>query len=84
MKIGVLGTSVVGQTISRKLAAIGYNVVVGMQNVVKKLARPDQDSSIQPPFSAWLGKNPGNLLLSYAEAARYGEMIVNTTSVTAH
>jgi 8-hydroxy-5-deazaflavin:NADPH oxidoreductase len=80
MKIGVLGTGIVGQTIGAKLAQLGHGVMVGTRDVGKTMARSDPDPYGQPPFSAWAKQNPGVKVGGYAEAASYGEAVINATN----
>lgn len=80
MKIGVLGTSMVGQTISGKLAELGHDVMVGTRDVASTLARTDPHPYGFPPFSAWHQQHPGIKLGSFAEAATHGEIIINATN----
>ena len=80
MKFGVLGTGVVGQTLSAKLAQLGHGVMVGTRDVGKPIARSDPDPYGQPPFSAWLKQNPGVKVGGYAEAAKHGELMINATN----
>ena len=47
MKIGILGTGMVGQTISGRLAELGHDVMVGTRDVAKTMARTD-------PTPVWL------------------------------
>jgi predicted dinucleotide-binding enzyme len=80
MKIAVLGTGVVGQTIASKLAQMNHHVMIGTRSRQETMARTDPSPYGQPPFSAWLGQNPGVQLGNYAEAAQFGEVILNATN----
>lgn len=80
MKIAILGTGVVGQTIAQKLAALGHEVLIGTRNVEQTLARTDKDSFGRPPFKDWHAENPDVRLGTHAEAAAFGELVVNATS----
>lgn len=80
MKIGVLGTGVVGQTIAAKLAAIGHNVIIGTRNPAETRARTEPGTYGQPSFSVWMEKNRGVRLGTYAEAAQHGEVVINATN----
>jgi len=82
MKIGVLGTNVVGRTISGKLAEQGHDVMVGTRDVVKTMARTDPHPFGLPPFSTWLQHTPGVKAGTFADAARHGEIVINATSGT--
>jgi predicted dinucleotide-binding enzyme len=52
MKIGVFGTSMVGQAISGKLVELGHDVMVGTRDVARTLARTEPHPYGFPPFSA--------------------------------
>ena len=80
MKIAVLGTGIVGQTISAKLAQIGHAVIIGTRNLEETRARTESSPYGQPPFSVWLGENPGVQLGAFAEAAQFGEVVINATN----
>ncbi len=66
MKVGVIGSGMVGQTIAAKLAALGHEVVIGTRDPSK--------------LTEWLAANPNGQAASNAEAAAHGELIVNATN----
>lgn len=80
MRIGILGTGVVGQTLGAKLAEIGHEVMVGTRDVGQTLARTDPDPYGSPPFSVWHQAHPTVRLGTFAEAARLGALIINATN----
>ncbi len=80
MKIAVLGSGMVGQTISEKLISLGHEVTIGSRNVKDALARSGPDSFGRPAFKEWHAKNPKVKLGTYAEAAAFGEFLVNATN----
>jgi predicted dinucleotide-binding enzyme len=80
MKIGILGTGVVGQTLAAKLAELDHDVVVGTRNVAETMANTEPSPYGLPPFSVWLQQNPGARLGTFAGAAQHGEMVINATS----
>lgn len=80
MKIGILGTGVVGQTIAGKLAELGQDVMIGTRDVAKTLARTGPDRYGRPSFSDWAKQNPGVKAGSFAEAASHGEIVINATN----
>lgn len=74
MKIAVLGTGVVGQTIGSKLVQLGHEVMMGSR---------DADN---PNAVAWAKKEESNqhaLFGTFANAAAFGEIIFNCTLGTA-
>ena len=80
MKIGILGTGVVGQTLAGKLAGLGHDVVVGTRNVAETMANTDPSPYGLPPFSVWLQQNRGTSVGTFAGAAQHGEMVINATN----
>jgi 8-hydroxy-5-deazaflavin:NADPH oxidoreductase len=80
MKIAILGTGVVGQTLAHKLASLGHEVRIGTRNAEQTLARSDKDAFGRPPFRDWHAQNPGVGLTTHAEAAVFAELLVNATS----
>ncbi len=79
MKIAIIGTGAVGQTLAAKLVALGNEVFMGTRNVAEKAASTAKDSSGNPSFSDWHKANSKVKLLTFAEAAASGELIVNAT-----
>lgn len=80
MKIAVIGTGVVGQTIASKLLELGNDVIMGTRNVAEKLASTARDFYGNPPFSEWIKGNDRIKLGTFAEAAAFAEVIVNATN----
>ncbi len=67
MKIGILGSGMVGQAIGAKLIELGHNVVVGTRDPGK--------------LQEWLGKVGGKArAASFADAAAHGEIVFNCTA----
>jgi 8-hydroxy-5-deazaflavin:NADPH oxidoreductase len=79
MKITIIGTGNVGQTIASKLISLGYKVMIGTRNVSEKLSNTSKDAYGNPPFSEWHAANSSVKLASFAEAAAFGEIIINAT-----
>jgi 8-hydroxy-5-deazaflavin:NADPH oxidoreductase len=72
MKIGVLGTGMVGATIATKLIALGQEVMIGSRNAGSEKA------------VTWARANGANASQgAYAQAARFGEILFNCTQGTA-
>lgn len=79
MKIAVIGTGTVGQTFASKLISLGHEVMMGTRNVADKLAAKEKDMYGNPPFSEWHTANKSVQLGTFAEAAAFGEIILNVT-----
>jgi 8-hydroxy-5-deazaflavin:NADPH oxidoreductase len=80
VRLGVLGTGVVGKTITARLAGLEHEVMVGTRNPEATLSRTEPDQFGNPPFSDWQQEHPAVELGTFGEAAAYGEMVVNATS----
>ena len=69
MRIGVLGTGMVGVAIAGKLVALGHEVMMGSREAGNEKAR------------AWMGDaGTGASEGSFTDAAAYGELVVNCTA----
>jgi predicted dinucleotide-binding enzyme len=79
MKISIIGTGSVGQTIAAKLVELGHDVMIGTRNVSEKLASTAKDGYGNPPFSEWHKLNKKVQLGTFAEAAVFSELIINAT-----
>ena len=80
MKISIIGTGNVGQTIASKLIELGYDVMLGTRNVQEKLSATAKDAYGNPPFSEWNRSNARAKLGTFEEAAVSGELIINATN----
>lgn len=80
MRYAVLGTGIVGQTIAAKLASLGHEVIIGTRSPEATLARTEPDFLGNPPFATWHAGHPDVALRTFAEAAAFGETVVNTTA----
>jgi predicted dinucleotide-binding enzyme len=80
MRVGVLGTGMVGQAIAGKLAELGHEVVVGTRDPAATLARQEPDLYGNPPIGTWLEQHPKVRLTGLADAAAHGELVVNATA----
>jgi 8-hydroxy-5-deazaflavin:NADPH oxidoreductase len=76
MKVAILGTGNVGQTISEKLISLGHDVMLGTRNVADTLVRAATDNYGSLPFGEWHAKNPKVQLGTFAESAAFGEMVI--------
>jgi predicted dinucleotide-binding enzyme len=83
MKIAVLGTGVVGRTLAARLLDLGHEVAVGTRDVDATLARTEPDQMGNPPFAEWMTQHPAVEVLTFAAAARFGEVVFNATAGSA-
>ena len=76
MKIGMIGGGGVGQTLGAALLARGHEVVIGVRNPsAEELAKPRAQAV---PLADWVAKNGGKVV-TFAEAAAFGEVVFNVT-----
>lgn len=80
MRISVLGTGVVGQTLSVKLIETGHDIMMGTRDVQEKLLEESNDNYGNPPLKEWLKRNDKVTLGTFAESAAFGEMVINATN----
>jgi 8-hydroxy-5-deazaflavin:NADPH oxidoreductase len=62
MKVGIIGSGVVGQTLAAGFVKHGHQVEIGTRHPAK--------------LKDWLAKNPGVTTKSFAEAAAFGDVVV--------
>jgi hypothetical protein len=79
MKIAVLGTGTVGRAFTEKLIALNHEVTMGTRNVAEKLANAEKDFYGSAPFGEWHAQNQKIKLGTFAEAADFGEIVLNAT-----
>jgi predicted dinucleotide-binding enzyme len=79
MKISVLGTGDVGQTLTRKLIASGHEVMIGTRDVEETLSRKSTNQR-NPPFSEWHKENSEIKLGTFQDSADFGEIVINATN----
>lgn len=69
MRIGILGTGVVGQTIGSRLTQLGQDVMLGSRSATNEKA------------AKWVSENgPRAKQGTFADAAEFGEIVFNCTS----
>src|SRR5438105_9197627 len=79
MRVGVLGTGGVGQTLAAKFASLDHEVMMGTRDVQAALARTEAGYGAVP-LAEWQAKHPEVKLGTFAEAAAHGEIVVNATN----
>src|SRR5690348_9742016 len=80
MKIGILGTGVVGQTLAAALAEKGHTVTIGTRDPAETLARAAAKPPAKLSFKEWQGANPGVMLATFADAVQSADVVINATS----
>src|SRR5687767_5826347 len=81
MKIGILGSGVVGQTLGGKLAGGGHAVVLGTRSPQELGAKRGLGKTSLGDWVAQAGKNAR--VATFAEAAAHAEVVINATGGTA-
>src|SRR5262245_30621392 len=71
MKIGVLGTGMVGRAIATRLVELGHDVMMGTRDPAS------------PPAQEWVASVDTGRAGTFAEVAEHGDLVVNATSGTA-
>ena len=66
MRMGVLGSGMVAQAISARLAELGYEVMIGTRDAEK--------------LKGWQSSNQRVVIGSFAETAAHGEIVFNATN----
>ena len=74
MRIGVLGTGMVGHTLASRLVGLGHDVMMGSRDAANPRATTWVAGAVGPG-TAGAG--------SFADAARHGELLVNATAGSA-
>jgi predicted dinucleotide-binding enzyme len=81
MRVGVLGTGGVGQTLAAKIASLGHEVMVGTRDVQAALERTDAGWGAIV-LSEWLAEHREVTLGTFAETAAHAEILFNATAGT--
>lgn len=79
MKIGILGTGIVGKTLAAKLNEMGNEVMIGTRNVSETMSRTVPDMIGSPPFKEWQANNPSIKLGTFEDTSKFGELIILAT-----
>ncbi len=77
MKISILGTGQVAQTLAEKFLSLSHQVMLGTRNVQATLDRKATGDYGSTSYSDWQEKNEKATLGTFKEAAAFGEIIVN-------
>lgn len=74
MKIGIIGSGVVGQTLGTKLVELGHDVVIGTRDPQKL----DEKKNMTGTLREWLAgvKNKAKVV-TFPEAAAHGELLIS-------
>jgi len=76
MKIGIIGSGVVGQTLGKKLVELGHDVVLGTRDPQKL----DEKKNMTGTIREWLAQVKDKAkVVTFKEAAQHGELLINAT-----
>lgn len=78
MRVGILGTGVVGKTLAAALVSRGHDVMLGTRDVRRKMEEKAEEGSVS--YRGWASTNKKVRLGTFAEAAAHGELLMNATA----
>ncbi len=70
----------VGQTLAAALVAKDHKVMIGTRDVARSLATSEPNAFGMPAFGVWHTTNAAVSVGTFAEAANFGDMIVNASN----
>ena len=76
MKIAVLGTGAVGQTMAEKLSRLGHEVFMGTRNVENAREKLEPDAMGVPGVGVWIRNHSEIQLLTFREAVEKAESLI--------
>jgi hypothetical protein len=76
MKIGIIGSAHVAQTVGGKLVQMGHDVVLGTRDPSKLDNKKGGGGTLRD----WLGAHPSGRVATNAEAAAHGDLLINATN----
>ncbi len=77
MKIGIIGSGVVAQTLGAKLIELGHDVVLGTRDPQKL----DEKKNMTGTLREWLQQNQNKgKVVTFPQAAAHGELLINATA----
>ena len=80
MKISILGTGMVGQSVATKMNALGHKVTMGTRNPEETLKNEKANAMTGVIFSDWHKENPNVKLERFSDVARNADLLINATS----
>ncbi|MEM9040873.1 MAG: NAD(P)-binding domain-containing protein [Actinomycetota bacterium] len=80
MRIAVLGTGMVGQSLAGGFARIGHDVVIGTREPDATIARREPDAMGAPGFGVWHDDHGDIPVVRSAEAVDGADVVVNATN----
>ena len=80
MKVAILGTGMVGQTLALALAVKGHDVSIGTRDVAQSLASTQPNGYGMPSFGIWHKDHSAIVVQTFAAAAQWGDLLINATN----
>ena len=80
MKISVLGTGMVGQTIASKMLELGHEVYMGTRNAAETKSREEVNKMTGKSFAGWYSDNSAVNVVNFSELPFDTDLFVNATS----
>ncbi|MEM8748420.1 MAG: NAD(P)-binding domain-containing protein [Actinomycetota bacterium] len=80
MRIAVLGTGMVGQSLAGGFARVGHDVVIGTRDPGATIARREPDAMGAPGFGVWYDDHSDIGVVRSAEAVDGADVVVNATN----
>ncbi|MBL8993973.1 MAG: NAD(P)-binding domain-containing protein, partial [Spirochaetia bacterium] len=77
MKLAILGTGMVGQTLAIRMLEKNHDVTIGTRDVAATRARKGKDGT---GFSEWQEKHPKVKLATFTDAAANADLVFNATN----
>ncbi len=79
MKIGIIGSGMVGRAFALRLTELGHDVLIGTRDVCATLRRTEPDGKGIPAWQFWAKEHPEVRLVSFSEAGQFAETVINAT-----
>ncbi len=78
MNVGIIGTGMVARALAARLLELGHAVMLGTREVAATRAKSEPGG-----YGEWATAHPAARLGTFAEAAGFGELLINATSGSA-
>ena len=79
MKIGIIGSGMVGRAFALRLTELGHDVVVGTRNISATMSRTEPDGKGIPAWQFWAKEHPEIRLVTFSEAGQFADVVINAT-----
>ncbi|MDN3670558.1 NAD(P)-binding domain-containing protein [Echinicola jeungdonensis] len=80
MKITILGTGAVGQTIAARLFELGHEVIMGTRDPKETQKRESPNQITGKSFAEWYQDHSGIKLLPFKAASTFTDLVINATN----